>query len=416
MLNMRKISISSIILIFFLITSNAQIVQWRGPNRDGIFPDTGLLKSWPESGPELILETEGIGKGWSSPILAGEKIYTTGMIDTLDYLTALDLKGNVLWQVSYGRSWNQSFPDTRSTPVVDDDRIYVQSGTGRVACIDRETGKELWAVNVDREFHGEYHLWGNSETPLVMDDKVICSPGGKETSVVALDKMTGETIWRTESLGGPRAYISATVYEYKDFRLILAAIGTHILAVKPENGEIAWSYKYYNPDKWDQTGLIWTNTPVYKNDEIFISMGYDYPAVMLKMDSTGTSVSGKFIDRTLDNHHHGLVLYEDHLYGSNWFDNRRGRWVCMVWDTGEIKYVDDWDTKGALVMADGMFYAYNERGNVGLVKPSPDGFEVISQFRVSKGSGPHWAHPFIADGKLLLRHGEVLMVFDIKEK
>lgn len=411
-----RIIFLSIVLTAFVFTANAQLVQWRGPNRDGHFPETGLLKEWPENGPEMILETEGIGKGWSSPILVGNMIYTTGMIDTLDYLTALDLQGNIKYQVSYGRSWNQSFPDTRSTPVVEDNRIYVQSGTGRVACINRETGEEIWAVNVDKEFKGEYHLWGNSETPLIVDDKVICSPGGPETSIVALNKMTGETVWKTESFGGPRAYVSATIYEYKNFRYILAVIGTHILAIQPENGEVVWSYKYYNPDLWDQTGLIWTNTPVFKDDEIFLTMGYDYFAVMLKMDSTGTSVSEKFIDRTLDNHHHGVVLHDGHLYGSNWYDNRRGRWVCMVWDTGEIKYVDDWDTKGVLVMADGMLYAYNERGNVGLVKPTPDGFEVVSQFRITKGAGPHWAHPFISDGKLLMRHGDVLFVYDIKEK
>ncbi|MFA5534935.1 MAG: PQQ-binding-like beta-propeller repeat protein, partial [Mariniphaga sp.] len=162
-----KIQIVSIILLFFALPSHAQVIQWRGQNRDGIFHETGLLKTWPDSGPGLILESGNIGKGWSSPILADGIIYVTGMIDTLDYLTAMDIRGNIKWQVSYGRSWNQSFPDTRSTPVVDGDRIYVQSGTGRVACIDRETGKELWAVHVDQEFQGEYHSWGNSETPLI---------------------------------------------------------------------------------------------------------------------------------------------------------------------------------------------------------------------------------------------------------
>ncbi|HDR50773.1 MAG TPA: alcohol dehydrogenase [Mariniphaga anaerophila] len=411
---MKKI-LFGILLVLFVSSSYAQLVQWRGPNRDGHFPETGLLKEWPENGPEILLEAEDIGKGWSSPILVGDMIYVTGMIDTLDYLTAMDLKGNVKWQVSYGRAWNQSFPDTRSTPVVEDERIYVQSGTGRVVCLNRDTGKEIWAVDVDDEFETEYGTWGNSETPLIVDDKIISTPAGPKTSVVALDKMTGEPVWQTESLGGPRAYASATIYEYNDFRYILAMIGTHLLAIHPETGELAWHYKYLDPEKWDREGLIWANTPIFKEDEIFLSMGYDYHAVMLKMDSTGTSVSEKFIDRTLDNHHHGVVIYEDHIYGSNWYDNRRGRWVCMVWDTGEIKYVDDWDTKGVLIMADGMFYAYNERGTVGLVKPGPSGFEVVSEFRITKGSGPHWAHPFISDGKLLLRHGEVLMVFDIKE-
>ena len=402
--------------MFLAVNLVAQPVQFRGPARDGHFPEQGLMKSWPQDGPALILETENVGKGWSTPVLTGDKIYVTGMIDTLDYLTALDIQGNILWQTSYGRSWNQSFPDTRSTPVVDGDRIYVQSGTGRVACIERESGKELWAVGVDQQFGGEYHLWGNSETPLVVDGKVICSPGGSETSVVALDKMTGETIWKTKSLGGPRAYASATLYEYNGFRYILAVIGTHLMAIKPDNGDIAWSYKYHNPEKWDQPGLIWTNTPVYRGDEIFISKGYDYYSVMLKMDPSGTSVTEKFIDNTLDNHHHGMILSGDYLYGSNWQDNRRGQWVCMDWNTGEIKYEQEWDTKGALVMADGMLYAYNERGNVGLIKPGPEKFEVVSQFKVTKGAGPHWAHPFITDGKLLIRHGEALMVYDIREK
>ena len=412
---MKKI-LPGILLIIFVSSSYAQLVQWRGPNRDGHFPETGLLKEWPEDGPEIILEAEDIGKGWSSPILVDDMIYVTGMIDTLDYLTAMDLRGNVKWQVSYGRAWNQSFPDTRSTPVVEENRIYLQSGTGRVVCLNRDTGDEIWAFYVDKEYETEYGTWGNSETPLIVDDKIICTPAGSKTSVVALDKMTGEPVWQTESLGGPRAYASATIYEYNDFRYILAMIGTHLLAIHPENGELAWNYRYMDPEKWEREGLIWTNTPIFKDDEIFLSMGYDYHAVMLKMDSTGTSVAEKFIDRTLDNHHHGLVLYEDHIYGSNWYDNRRGRWVCMVWDTGEIKYVDDWETKGNLVMAEEMLYAYNERGTVGLVKPGPNGFEVVSEFKITKGAGPHWAHPFIADGKLLVRHGEVLFVYDIKEK
>ncbi|WP_346861305.1 PQQ-binding-like beta-propeller repeat protein [uncultured Draconibacterium sp.] len=404
----------TILLILFSLALTAQVTQWRGPNRDGHFPETNLLKAWPENGPELLLEVEKIGKGYSSPILYDGVIYTTGMIDTLDYLTSINSDGTFNWQVTYGRSWNKSFPDTRSTPVIEGDRIYVQSGTGRVACIDRNSGKENWAVEVDKDFEGEYHIWGNSETPLIVDDLVICTPGGQETSVVALNKMTGETVWETKSLGGPRAYASATVYNYKNLRYILAVIGTDLLAVIPETGEIAWHYKYWSPEKWDQNGLIWTNTPVFKDNQIFLTMGYDYQAVMLEMDSLGTGVTEKFIDHTFDNHHHGVILHDGYLYGSNWRDNKRGKWICMNWNTGEIMYVADWDTKGSMVMADGLFYAYNEKGNVGIIKPDPDGFDVVSQFKVTKGAGPHWAHLYISDGKLLLRHGDVLMVYNIK--
>ena len=410
-----KIFFLSTFFVFFIFLSNAQITQWRGPNRDGHFPETGLMDEWPENGPERILEAEGIGKGYSSPILVGDMIYTTGMIDTLDYLSAIDMEGNIVWQVPYGRSWTKSYPDTRSTAVVEGDRIYVQSGTGRVTCINRETGKEIWVLDVDEKFGSVYANWGNAETPLIVDDKIIVTPAGESTSVVALNKMTGELVWKTESVGGPRSYVSPALYEYKDFRYILAATGTNLLAVVPETGEVAWTYAYKENPESIHDGLIWANTPLTKDDEIFLSMGYDYFAVMLKMDSTGTSVSEKFIDHTLDNHIGGLVLADEFVYGANWYNNSQGRWVSMNWETGEIKYVADWDTKGTVVIADGLLYAYNERGNVGLINPDPDGFELISEFRITDGAGPHWAHPFIGDGKMLIRHGDVLMVFDIKE-
>jgi len=408
----------TILLAFISLSLTAQITQWRGPNRDGHFPATNLMESWPEGGPEEILEVEGIGKGYSSPILENGMYYTTGMIDTLDYLTAINPDGSIKWQVSYGRSWNQSFPDTRSTPVIEGNRIYVQSGTGELSCIDKETGKANWSVAVDKDFEAEYHVWGNSETPLVVDDLVICTPGGHKTSVVAFNKLTGELAWESKSLEAPRAYASATVYEWNGNRFILAVTAQYLMALRPETGEIAWSYKYFNPKEWSwqPDGMIWTNTPVFKDNHIFLSMGYDYKAVMLEMDSLGTGVTEKFVDHTFDNHHHGIILYDGYLYGSNWINNKKGRWVCMKWDTGEIMYVNQWDTKGAMVEAEGLLYCYNEKGNVGLVKPDPDGFNVISQFKITKGAGTHWAHPYIDDQKLLIRHGDVLMVYDIAKK
>ena len=412
---MKKFILSFAVLLFFQITI-AQVTQWRGPNRDGHFPDTALLMSWPENGPVQVLEVEGIGKGYSSAIIENEIIYTTGMIDTLDYLTAINPDGTFKFQVPYGRAWVKSFPDTRSTPVIEDDRIYVQSGTGQVSCLNKQNGSTIWSVEVDKIFETEYHNWGNSETVLLIDDKVIVSPGGEKTSIVALNKNTGETIWQTQSLGGPRSYASATIYEWNGNHLILAVIGTHLIALKPDSGEIAWSYRWHNPAKWDQNGLIWANTPVYNENKIFLTMGYDYHAVMLEMDSLASGVSEKFIDQTFDNHHHGVILHNKYLYGSNWQNNKNGKWVCMKWDSGEIMYVHPWDTKGSMIMADGLLYMYNEKGTVGIAKPNPDKFEIISEFKITKGAGPHWAHPFIGEGKLLIRHGEVLMVYDIAKK
>jgi len=414
---MKKIILLALGLLF-IYSAFSQVVQWRGPKRDGYFTETGLMKSWPAEGPQMVLKIGKLGKGYSSPVLANQTIYITGMIDTLDYLTAMDLQGKIKWQVSYGRSWSKSFPETRSTPTVEGDRIYVVSGLGRLVCINTISGKENWAVNVDQDFKGEWHNWGVSESPLIVDNKVICTPGGKLTSVVAFDKMNGNLIWKSESIGGQRSYASPTIYEYKKFRFILAVTTTHLIALNPENGSTAWSYQYFKKEIVDKEddGLIWTNTPVFKNNEIFLSMGYDYPAVMLQMDSIkGKSVTEKWMDHTLDNHHHGVMVSGDYIYGSNWISNGKGKWVCLKWDTGEVKYVTDWINKGSIVGADDLFYVYEEKtGTVGLIKPNSEKWEVISSFKVTDGTGPHWAHPFISDGKLYLRHGDVLMVFNIR--
>ena len=412
---MKKIVLLSVVSLFAVATFG-QVTQWRGEKRDGYYKESGLLKSWPENGPELILKVEKLGKGYSSPVVANQTIYVTGMIDTLDYLSAIDFQGNIKWQVPYGRSWSKSFPDTRSTPTIEGDRVYVVGGVGRLVCIDANSGKEKWAVNVDKDYKAEWHNWGVSESPLIVDDKVICSPGGKETSIVAFDKMTGKLIWKSTSIGGLRVYVSPTIYEYKNFRFILAATSTDLVALKPATGEVAWTYKYYQKDKWDDAiGLIWTNTPLFKNDEIFLSMGYDYQCVMLKMDPSGTSVSEKWTGKVLDNHHGGVLSKGDYIYGSNWINNGKGKWVCLKWDTGEVRYETDWNNKGSIVSADGLFYVYEEKaGNVGLVNPNPEKWDVISSFKVTNGTGPHWAHPFIKDGKMYLRHGEVLMVYNIK--
>ena len=405
----------STLLLFF--SAQAQIFQFRGPNRDGKFPETGLLKEWPEAGPQLLFEFEGIGKGYSSVISNGKYIYASGMIDTLDYLTCIDFDGNKKWQVAYGESWKKSFPDTRSTPTIEDDRIYIISGIGELVCLNAETGQINWKVNVDREYHAEWHIWGVSESPLIVDDKVICTPGGTETSVVAFDKMTGKELWKSPCVEGQRSYASPTVYTLNNQTYILAITASHLLAVNPSNGQIRMEYKYFDPQLWPHQpkGLIWTNTPIFKDDQIYLSMGYDYPAKMLKVNASQTGFTEVYTDTIFDNHHHGLIELDGYIYGSNWHSNRKGNWLCKNWETGEIAYNQLWNNKGAMVYADGLLYVYEEqKGHVAIVKPDPSGFEVISSFQVQKGSGPHWAHPYIFDGKLFLRHGDVLMVYNLK--
>ncbi len=413
---MKKILVI-LLSCFISIPLFSQIYQWRGPNRSGVFEETHLLKAWPADGPERVLEVEGIGKGWSSPVVTADRIFISGMKDSTDYLSAIDFEGNIVWQKPYGSSWAKSFPDTRGSATIEDNRVYILSGQGNLLCFAYSNGEVIWEVNVDQVFGAEWHSWGVSESILIVDDKVICSPGGKQTSIVALNKMTGELIWKSESDGGLRAYTSPVIYTYKDQRYILATTGTNLLALDPESGDIAWKYTYFDSTKWEwQDGLIWVNTPVFNENEIWISKGYNYPSVMLTMDTLGHAVSEKFVDHTFDNHHHGQMLVDGHLYGSNWISNGKGKWVCMNWKSGEITWVHDWESKGSIIYADGLFYLYEEkRGNVALVKPNKEKFELISSFKVEKGAGPHWAHPYIAHGKLYLRHGNYLAAYSILE-
>jgi outer membrane protein assembly factor BamB len=400
-----------------MMSAEAQIYQFRGPNRDGKFPESGLLKEWPEGGPQLLLEFEGIGEGYSSVISNGKYIYATGKIEDMDHLTCIDFEGNKLWQVAYGRSWNQSTPNTRGTPTIEEGRIYIISGMGELVCLNAETGDINWKINVDEDYQVDWHKWGVAESPLIVDDKVISSAAGALTTFVAFDKITGKEIWKTPGTDGQRSYVSPILHTFNNKAYILGSSASDLFIVDPENGDIKASYKYFDSSlwKWQPKGIIWANSPVVKGNMIFISIGYNYPAKMLKINDDVSSLEEVYTNEVLDNHHHGLIEHNGFLYGSYWINNGNGNWACLDWDTGETMYDEKWNSKGQMVYADGMLYVYDEKnGNVGLVEPDPSGFRLISSFPVEKGTGQHWSHPYLYEGNMYLRHGDVLMVHRIK--
>ncbi len=395
---------------------SAQNAQWRGPNRDGIFPDTMLLKEWPEEGPELLFTTEGIGRGFSSAVATHDMIYVTGIKDTIEYLTAMDLEGNILWQKPFGRSWNKSFPDSRGTPTVDGERVYVLTGMDNMMCFNAHTGAEIWSVDIHKTYNSQWDQFGVSESLLLVDDKVIATPTGESTTVIALDKLTGALIWKSESTGTRRSNLSPVLINHCGKRYIITASLTHVLGVDPENGEIMWTYHYNFLDEHEVGATILSNTPTYLDSCLWISNGWEVESVMLEIAPDGRSVAEKFKDRTFDNQNHGVVLLDGFVYGSNFTGRNSGKWVCMNWHTGEIVWIGDFYNKGPILSADGMLYCYDEkRGNMALVKADPKEFKVISSFKVKEGSGPHWARPSIYNGMLLVRHGDVLMSYKVKK-
>jgi outer membrane protein assembly factor BamB len=406
-----------ILIVLFSLNVTAQDAQWRGPHRNGVFPDKGLMKVWPENGPELLYMTKGIGKGNSSAVGTEEAVFVTGLIDSMDVLFCIDHSGKIKWQKAFGPGWDQSFPETRCTPLVDGNRVYVLSGKDKLLCAHASNGKTIWEVDIHETYNSVWDIFGVSESPLLVDDKIIVTHGGEETTVLALDKMTGELIWKSESLGLERSNGSPVLFSNDTMGLefIVAMNRTHVLGVDPNDGEILWTHPYNFLDKNGDNTTILANSPLFHYDEILISNGWDFNSIMLEVAPDGKSVTEKYVDNTLDNQNQGLVRIGDFVYGSNFLTRHFGKWVCMRWENGEIMWVEEWETKGPIIAADGLFFLQDERkGNISLVKADENNFEVVSSFKISEGRGPYWARPAIYDGRLYVRHGEFLMVYNLK--
>ncbi len=422
---MNKMFITMLVGVSFCTGAMAQVTPygWRGPQHDGYYPDKGLLKEWPAEGPQMIFETSDAGKGYSSPLVVGDKVFLTGMNEdeSEEVLNCYNLKGEKQYTVSYGHPWKQSYPETRTTPAVADGKAYVISGMGEVVCIDTSNGKIVWKVDAGTKYERKTGMWGTSECPLVYDNKVIYTPCGDQTTIVALNKDTGEEIWKSRPLGEKSGYVSPIMIEYKGKRQIVGSTSLSAFGVNPETGEIEWTFDNWGPKftgkqgRWDN---IAPNSALYKDGKIFFCHGYDLNGFQLKLADDLKSVEVTWRTETLDTHHGGYVLVNGKIYGSNWINNNDGNWCCLDWETGKTDYEEKWTGgagKGSIIAADNKLFIYDERrGFVGLVNPTPEKFDVVSKFRVAKGSGPYWAHMHIDNGILYLRHGEYFAAYKIK--
>ena len=415
---MKKIIAALILSVIFNSTFSQQITQWNGPNRNGIFPETGLLKKWPEGGPSLVLKIEGIGRGYSQPVVHKGLIYITGIKkDTMDVVSCYDLKGKLLWETSYGLSWTGTYPDTRSTPTIENGRIYLISGMGEMVCLDLKTGKIIWSQNPFKTFKGKSRAWGIAESVLLTDKVAVTVIGGAETTVVAYNKLTGALAWKTKSLGGTRAYSSSILIERGGQKLIVAQASEYLMGIDPANGNFIWTYKTIQHFKGD-TDMgrgDFTASPLYFNGNIYITSGYTQAGVMLQLSEDGKSVSFKWENTDLNPHHGGVVLMGGNIYGSTWKTNSLGGWASVNWNTGKLNWYRDWNNKGSIIGSDGLLYIYEEKnGNFALVQPDVKDLKIISTFKIKSGTGMHFAHPSIYNGNLFVRHGDALMVFNIK--
>ena len=407
-------------ILFILLSISVfsqELVEFRGVGRTGIYKETGLLRKWPENGPAVLLSIEGVGKGFSQPILADNKIFITGIKkDTTDVLSAYNLQGDLLWETPYGRSWTASYIDSRSTPTYENGKLYVCSGTGQVSCVDAATGNLIWQVNASKKYNGEIYKHGDAEALLLTKDAVLYTTGGEQNAMVALSKKDGSLVWKSGSRGRAKAYASPVLINHNGKDIILAQTSKDIIAIRPDNGDILWNYNLLQYHLISTGVGAQANPALYHNGEIFVTSGYDHPGVMLSLSEDGNSVQLKWKNDTIDTHFGGVVLVDGNIYGSNWENNARGKWASVNWETGRTNWETKWENKGSIIFADGMLYLLEEkRGNVALVEPSPKALKIVSTFKVEEGAGPYWAHPAIYDGKLFIRHGDVLMVYDIKD-
>lgn len=396
-----------ILLGFTGITLFAQApTKWRGPSGNGVYNETGLLKQWPASGPEIIWHFDGLGEGHSSPAFANGMIYLSGMEETTGFIYALSMFGGLKWKTPYGEEFHESYPGSRSTPVIAGDLLYIYSGHGVLTCMDANNGEVKWRKDVFNDFDGRNIKWGVTETPVVDGDIIYITPGGQKNNVVALNRFDGSLVWSAPAKGERSAYCTPCLVELPDRKLLVTHTADHIIGLDAKDGEMLWSFPHTN--RWQ----VHANTPIYHDGGLFCFSGYGQGGVKLELSADGNSVKKAWSSEHLDSRIGGMVMVDGYLYGSG--DNSR-QWRCVDWKTGEEKYVATDLGKGVTIYADGMLYGYSDRGELGLIEATPAGFNLVSKTRVELGSGQHWAHPVIHNGRLYLRHGNTLIAYKIKE-
>jgi len=385
--------------------------RFHGPGGDNISPDAGLLKKWPQGGPPMLWTTEGIGEGYSSVSIAAGRIYTAGNIGDETTVTALDMEGRIVWQAPNGKAWTKSYEGTRGTPTIDGPRLYHQSPLGRLACFEAVSGKEIWSRNVLEEFGADNIRWALAESVLVEGDHVFSCPGGPQVSAVALDKMTGQTVWKAPSSGDVAGYATLTLAEFEGRRMLLTMSAKAAIAVDADAGELLWRWPHET--RYDVNVL----KPLYHAGQVFISSGYGAGSELLTLSSSGgkVTVEQAWSSEELDNHHGGVVLFEGRLYGAASQANKSAPWICLDWKTGQMVYAKQGVGKGSLTCADGMLYTLSETRDVGLAEATPAGHKLAGRFQIpAGGSGASWAHPVVCGGRLYIRHGNFLYAYNVR--
>ena len=406
---MRKIlSVASAAVLMITTLRAADWPQWQGPDRTGNSKETGLLKQWPSSGPAVVWTATGLGSGYGSLAVAGDRVFVQGTRGGNSIVVAYNrADGKEVWSKALGAlGEDDRGSGPRGTPTVDGDRLYVLTESGELACLKTDGG-EVWRRNILREFGGRQLQWLISESPLVDGAHLIVSPGGRGAGMVKLDKMTGKTVWQTKELSDPAGYSSPIVADVQGVRSYMTFTAGAGVGVRASDGKLMWSYDRA------ANGTANITTPLFFDNKVFFSSGYGTGAGLVQLTAQNGSVSANeiYFTREMKNHHGGVVLVNGYLYG---FDETI--LTCLEFATGKRMWRDRSVGKGAVTYADGHLYLLSENNVAGLAEASPSGYVEKGRFEVPDKGYPSWAHPVVSDGRLYVRNQDVVVAYDVKAK
>jgi outer membrane protein assembly factor BamB len=408
-------------LVFSLPTAAlaADWPQWQGPDRNAMSKETGLLKEWPKDGPALAWKVKGLGGGDSAPSVAGGKLFGMGARGGDEVVWCLSEKdGKELWSARIGSAIQQRMPQSKEgpggTPTVDGERVYAIGMGGDLVCLNVKDGKEAWRVSFTKDFGGSVPMWSFRESPLVDGDKVICTPGGADAALVALDKATGKTLWKSKVPGGrAAAYSSVIAIESAGQRQYVQLMQGTLVGVAAGDGKMLWKY-----DRAAAKTGINCSTPVYHDGTVFASAAYGTGGGLVKLSKDGDGVKAEevYFTKAMENHHGGMIVLDGALYAAHG-GNGGGNLACLDFKTGKKLWDERAVEKGSVAFADGRLYYRTEGGAVLLIEPSAKEYIERGKFRQPERTrSPAWAHPVVANGKLYIRDQDALFCYDVKAK
>jgi len=406
---MKKIlTVAAATLLSVVALNAADWPQWQGPDRTGMSKETGLLSAWPATGPAVVWSATGLGSGYGSMAVVGERVFAQGTRGGRSTVVAYNrADGKEVWSKALGHAGDDDRgPGPRGTPTVDGDRLYVLTELGDLACLKID-GTEVWRRNILRDFNGPQIRWQISESPLVDGAHLIVSPGGSGAGMVKLDKMTGKTVWTAKDLSDAAGYSSAIVADVQGVRTYLTFTSSAGVGVRASDGKLMFRY----PTAANRTANI--TTPIFSNNKVFFTSAYDTGAGLVDLSVENGEVKAKevYFTREMKNHHGGVVLVNGYLYGFN-----DSILTCLEFATGKMMWRDRSVGKGSVMFADGHLYLQGENNIVGLAEASPAGYKEKGRFTIADKGLPSWAHPVVSGGRLYVRNQDSLVAYDIKAK